>query len=168
MEPVDIVDKDNKIITKTSKQKAHRESLLHRTILAEVRDSKGRWLLVKQSNKRQDAGQFVSPVGGHIKAGESEINALKREAKEELGLKNFKHKFVKRFIFNRFVLNRQENHYFILYEIYSDVIPILNHESESCRYFTEEEIKEKLKKHPEVFGNAFHEVVQNAYPYLKS
>ena len=166
MELVDIVSKDNRVISKTTKQKAHKKGLLHRTILAHVRDSKGRWLLVKQSSNRQDAGQYVSPVGGHIKAGETHAEALKRETFEELGFKNFKNKFVKKFIFNRFVLNRQENHYMMFYEVYTDELPILNYESESYKYFTEEELKEDLRENPKLFGSSFHHLVGIAYRYL--
>jgi hypothetical protein len=32
----------------------------------------------KQAGDRQDAEKYVSPIGGHIKAGESEIEVLKR------------------------------------------------------------------------------------------
>lgn len=104
-----------------SKQEAHEQGLLYKTVISEVMDSQGRWLLVKQSKDRQDAGQYVSPVGGHVRAGETEIEALKREAYEELGLqKEFKYEYVSRAIYNRRVLGRQENHFFIMYTIYSD------------------------------------------------
>lgn len=64
------------------------------------------------------------------------------------------------------LLDKQENHYFIVYKIYSDAEPKLNSESESCRFFTEEELKNELKEHPERFGEAFHFVVKNLFPDL--
>ncbi len=163
---VDIVDQDNQVLYQSSKQTAHEKGLLHRTIIAEVINSKGEWLLVKQAEDRQDPGQFVSPVGDHIQSQESEIDALKREAMEEVGLSDFTFKFVGNAIYNRQVLNRIENHLFILYEIYSDRFPRLNQESVNFQYFTKEELNHLLKFSPLMFGDAFHFVVERFYPFL--
>ena len=75
-EQVDIVNEQDEVLYSTSKQKAHEKGLLHRTVIAEVVDSKGNFLLVKQSFLKQDSGQFVSPVGGHVQAGESTDQAI--------------------------------------------------------------------------------------------
>src|SRR3990167_3107395 len=83
-EQVDIVNEKDEVLYNTTKQEAHEKGLLHRTVIAEVVDSKGKWLLVKQASNKQDAGQYVSPVGGHAQAGESTDEAIKREALEEL------------------------------------------------------------------------------------
>jgi isopentenyl-diphosphate delta-isomerase len=166
MELIDVVDENCNILYQTTKQKAHKLGLLHRTIIAEIMDSQGRCMLVKQSSKRQDANCYVSPVGGHMRYGETEEEALKREAKEEVGLSNFKHKYIGRIIFNRDVLGRIENHYFILYEIYSDAIPKLNHESIDYKYFTKDELKKSLKEKPELFGAAFFPIIENFYKDL--
>lgn len=92
MEYVDIVDESDKVIGKISKQEAHEKGLLHRTVIAEIINSSGEWVLVKQSSYKQDSGQFVSPVGGHVLSGESEDDAIKREAKEEFGIEGFEFK----------------------------------------------------------------------------
>lgn len=168
-ELVDMVDEDGKVLRVVTKPEAHKQGLLHKTVISEVIDSKGRWLMVKQSSTRQDAGQYVSPVGGHVMTGESEEDALKREANEELGLTGeFRYEYVNRAIFNRFVLGRQENHFFIMFKIYSDATPVLNHESESCKYFTEEELRKEIKDHPELFGDAFRFVIEKFFPHLNS
>jgi len=167
IEYVDIVNEKNEVIGKTSKQESHEKGLLHRTVVAELIGSDGKWTLVKQASDRQDAGQFVSPVGGHVSAGESEGDAMRREANEELGITvtdNFK--LIGRSIFNRFVCGRQENHYFILYQISSDEKPILNHESVGYERFSPDELREALKESPEKFGDAFHFLVKEFYPEL--
>ena len=120
MEIVDIVDENNKVLYQVSKEEAHKKGLLHRTVIAEIIDSKGRWILAIPLGNRQDGGQCVSPVGGHVSSGETEEQALKRETFEEMGIKDFKFKLIGRKIFNRFVIGRQENHLFILFEIYTD------------------------------------------------
>ncbi len=89
-EIVDVVNENNKVLYQITKTEAHQKGLLHRTVIAEIKDTKGRWTLVKQASDRQDAGQYVSPVGGHARAGETEEETLKRGAFEEAGLKNFK------------------------------------------------------------------------------
>lgn len=163
-ERVDVVSKDNKILFSVVKQEAHKKGLLHRTILAQLINSRGEWILVKQSSDRQDAGLYAVPVGGHIREGESELSALKRETLEEIGIKDFKYKFVGRAIFDRRILGRHENHYFILYEIYSDRKLKLGSEAESYKSFTKEEIRKLLKTIPKLFGNAFHFGVKVFYP----
>ena len=167
IEYVDVVDENGNVLEAVPKTDAHQRGLLHKTVISQVIDSQERWLLVKQSGDRQDAGQYVSPVGGHVRAGESEVDGLKREAEEELGLTgDFKYEYINRAIFNRFVLGRQENHFFIMYKIYSDAEPKLNEESESCDYFTEEQLKRELKENPKKFGDAFVFVIKQFFPHL--
>lgn len=167
-ELIDIINENGDVLEVVSKREAHERGLLHKTVISEVIDSQGRWLMVKQSKDRQDAGQYVSPVGGHVTSGESEEDALKREASEELGLTgDLKYEYVGRKIYNRNVLGRQENHFFIMFRIFSDHTPVLNYESESCKYFTEDELKTELKSNPKIFGDAFHFVVENFFPKLK-
>lgn len=168
MEIVDVVNEKNEIVGQVSKEEAHRKGLLHRCIIAEVIDSQGNWILVKQASDRQDAGQFVSPVGGHIRAGEGEKDALAREVLEELGIASFSSKFIGRTIFNREVIGRKENHLFMLYEIYTDEEPRLNHESVGYEKFSKTRLREELRTNPKKFGDAFHFVVKTFYPELLS
>lgn len=163
-ELVDIVNEENQVIGQILKTQAHKSGELHRCVVAEVIDSDGNWSLVKQASDRQDAGQFVSPVGGHIQAGETEENALKREAMEELGIEAADIKRVGQAIFNREVIGRKENHLFVFYEIYTNDHPTLNHESVGIEKFSVEQLKKELKETPRKFGDAFHHVVKNFYP----
>lgn len=164
-ELVDIVDENGNFLKVVSKREAHEKGLLHKTVISEVIGSDGRWIMTKQAKGKQDIG-YVSPIGGHVSAGETEDEALKRESLEEFGLKNFKYELVGRAMLNRFVIGRQENHFFVVYKIYSDEKPVLNHEIESIKYFTEEELKRELKEKPKNFGDAFHFVVKTFFPNL--
>lgn len=162
-ELIDIIDEQDNVLYQVNKSKAHKLGLLHRTVIAEVRNSKGQILLVKQTSDRQDAGQYVSPVGGHVKAGESVEDALKREALEEIGLKDFQYKIVGKAIFNREVIGRKENHYFIVYEILTDEDLKLGDEAESYDFFSFQRIEDELKTKPEKFGGAYIFVYSNFY-----
>jgi len=163
MEFVDIVDENDNIVGKTSKDEAHKKGLLHRTVIAEVINSKGEWLLVQQAGHKQDAGQFVSPVGGHVSSGETEEEALRRETSEEVGLESFLFNLKGKAIYNREVKGKKENHYFIVYEISSDETPVLNDESVRYKWFSKEEINKSFEENPALFSDAFHFVWKKFY-----
>jgi isopentenyl-diphosphate delta-isomerase len=163
-EIVPIVDEDNNRLSEVSKVKAHEEGILHPTVICEIKDSKGRYCFVKQSGYKQDAGAFVSPVGGHVEASESDEEAMKREVEEEVGYTGFDFEFKGSIMFDRQVISRHEKHLFLVYEVYCDDDPILNDESVEFRWFTVEELRTSLKESPEMFGEAFWVVVKNLYP----
>ncbi len=163
-----MVNEQDEVIDTVSKQEAHEKGLLHRTVIAEIINTRGEFVLVQQSSDRQDAGQFVSPVGGHVEAGESEEEAIKREANEEFGLAEVTCKLIGKEIFYREVKGRKENHYFVLYEIHSDAIPILNEESVGFEYFSREKLAQEIKTKPTKFGDAFIFVIKTFYPELLS
>ena len=163
-ELVDIIDENGKVLYSRTKKEAHELGLLHKTTVAKIIDTKGHWLLIKQSAGKQDVGKYVCPVGGHVMSGESDDDAIKREVAEEVGFTNIEnYKLLGKKIFNRNVLGKQENHMFIMYEIVSDQKPVLNHESESFKYFTASELKSELKENPQNFGVAFHFAVSSFF-----
>lgn len=165
-ELIDIVDEHDKVVGTAMKSEAHDKGLLHRTVISEVVNQKGEWLLVLQADDRQDPGQYVSPVGGHVRSGETVDEALKREVKEEVGLVVSDYEFIGKAVYNRTVRGKQENHLFILYRIVSDEEPKLNEESVGFKRFTEAELKHSLEENPAVFGNAFIFVVNTFFPEL--
>lgn len=165
-ETVDVVDEKDTALYSVSKKEAHKKGLLHRTVIAELKDSEGKWTLVRQAADKQDPGQWVSPMGGHVMAGETEEDALKREALEELGLVDFKYKLIGKVVYDREVKGRKENHYFILFEIYSDIPVTLNSESVEHKKFTDAELKRALTETPEKYGPPFHLLIIEFYPHL--
>ena len=163
MELVDIVDEHLQITGTTSKEEAHEKGLLHKTVVAEVFNSKGEMLLVRQSPHKQDAGQYVSPVGGHVTAGESNEEALLREAREEIGIEDFEYKNLGNFIFDRMTRGNRENHYFIVFEIHADITPVLNDESDGYQWFTKGQISQHIRKNDAIFGDAFLPIWEHYY-----
>ncbi len=167
MEMVDVVDIHLNVIHQVPKDEAHQKGLLHKTVIAEIINSRGQFLLVTPRSHKQDAGQFVSPVGGHVSAGEKNEDALVREVKEEVHISPpYKYKFRSKAIFDRHVLGRHENHYFILYEIYTNKKPSAGDESDGHTWFTKKQMADKIRKEPQLFGDAFMFLVRNCYPEL--
>ena len=163
-EQIDIVNERDEVVDISSKFTAHNQGLLHRTVIAEVIGPDGRWTLVQQASDKQDAGQFVSPVGGHVRAGESEDDALRREAAEEYGLTGeLQFKCIGKKVYKRQTRGKIENHYFSVYEIYTNKPPVLNEESVGTETFSKEQLARELKENPSKFGDAFHFVFNNFY-----
>ena len=139
-----------------------RKGIFIKTVVAEVVNSKGEMLLVLQSPHKQDPGQYVSPVGGHVSAGETNEEALLREAKEEIGIEDFEYSHLGNLIFDRTTRGKRENHYFIIYEIQADITPILNDESDGYQWFTKEQIEQTLRDNLNTFGKAFIPIWENS------
>lgn len=167
-ELLDLINDQNQVIGTVAKSVAHRDGLLHRIVIGELINSKGEYCFVKQADDRQDPGQFVSPIGGHVGAGESADSALIRECQEECGFTPKEFKLVGTTPFNRSVIGRHENHLFLVYQIHSDTDPILNHESVGFRWFSISDIQLTLKSNPNLFGAAWHHVFQNCFPEVYS
>ena len=162
-EQVDIIDETGNVLKQTPKAEAHKHGELHKTVIGYLKYGND-WALVKQAADRQDAGQLVAPVGGHVKAGESEIDALLRESEEEIGTRNITYKHIGDAQFHRQVIGRDENHLFVVYEISTDDPITLNEESVAIERFTSDELKQALADHPENFGEAYYFVLEKFYP----
>lgn len=164
-ELIDIVNAAGKVLRQANKTEAHKHGWLHKTVIGYVRYGDD-WALISQAADRQDAGQLVAPVGGHVKAGETELEALLRETQEEIGVKNISHNHVGSARFHRQVLGRDENHLFVVYEISTNDDIILGAEAVAIKKFTTEELKRALKRQPDTFGDALYFVFEHFYPDL--
>jgi 8-oxo-dGTP pyrophosphatase MutT (NUDIX family) len=163
MEIVDIVTPDGAPLRRMSKQQAHAEGLLHPCVIGVVRRSDGTRSLVRQNSHKQDAGQYVNPVGGHVKAGEPLEDALRREVLEEIGWKHFEHKLIGSISYDRETLGHRENHLFHVYEITSEEPIVINEESIEVRHMTAAEYAALIQNEPHLFGPPHH-FVDQAFP----
>ncbi len=167
-EIVDIIDEFGKVLRQAPKTEAHKHGWLHKTVIGYLKYGED-WSLVRQAADRQDAGQLVAPVAGHVKADETELDALLRESEEEIGTRNITYTHIGNKQFHRQVIGRDENHLFIVYEIATNHPIQLNEESVAIERFTRDELREALAKTPERFGDAYYFVLENFYPdYLPS
>jgi len=87
-ELLDLVDLSGRVIGQATRERVHREGLLHRAVHALVWHPDGRILLQKRSaTKACCPGLWDTSVGGHVGAGEDGLAAVVREIREELGLR---------------------------------------------------------------------------------
>lgn len=165
-EQLDIINEQNEVVGTSGKSVAHKDGLLHRIVIGELVNSKGEYCFVRQASDRQDAGQFVSPIGGHVGAGESGDDALIRECQEECGFTPNNFQFIGKTIYNREVIGRKENHLFLVYVIHTDEDPILNHESVEFKWFSVKDIQSTIASSPQTFGAAWHHVFKYIFPKI--
>lgn len=164
-EQVDILDEYGNVLRQALKTEAHQHGWLHKTVIGYLKFGED-WSLVRQAADRQDAGQLVAPVGGHVQAGEAELDALLRESEEEIGTRDITYRHIGDKIFHRQVIGRDENHWFTVYEIETTQPVHLNEESVSIERFTTAELREALANHPENFGDAYYFVLETFYPHF--
>lgn len=92
-----LVNEQGEIIGKAPRSACHRgEKLLHPVVHLHVfNNQKHVYLQKRPMNKLVQPGKWDTAVGGHISVGETLETALKREAWEEIGLKQFAAKLIK-------------------------------------------------------------------------
>lgn len=88
MELIDIYDENNKYMNYSlDRKEVHDKNLWHHHVSAWIMNYKGQVLLQQRSlEKKKNPGKW-SKTGGHVDAGETCEEAIRREVYEEIGLK---------------------------------------------------------------------------------
>jgi len=96
-----VVTEFGDVVGKATRKECHSGSfLLHPVVHLHVFDKAGRLFLQKRAmDKDIQPGKWDTSVGGHVDYGEAVEEALYREAREELGLVDFKPVFVFKYPF---------------------------------------------------------------------
>lgn len=139
-----IVDEQGNIIGAATRGECHNGSKkLHPVVHLHVFNSQGELYLQQRPQwKDIQPGKWDTAVGGHVDLGESVEIALKREADEELGMKNFDPEFLTSYVFES---DREKELVFSHKTVYD--LPIVpSYELDGGRFWTLEEIKENLGK----------------------
>jgi isopentenyldiphosphate isomerase/intracellular septation protein A len=112
-----VVNEEGRVIGKAPRSECHKgNKILHPVVHLQVFNSKGYiWLQKRPLDKLVQPGKWDSAVGGHISFGEDLETALKREAYEEIGLKDFKAGYLGKYKWDT-DLESELVYYFISYD----------------------------------------------------
>ncbi len=146
-----IVDEEGNITGAASRGECHSGSkLLHPVVHLHVFNSAGELYLQKRPAwKDIQPGKWDTAVGGHIDLGESVDIALRREAKEELGMADFTPELLTHYVFESPVERELVFAHRCTYD--NGVTP--SRETDGGRFWSMEEIRENMGK--EVFTPNF-------------
>ncbi len=148
-----VVDTDGAVIGKATRGECHGGSmLLHPVVHLHVFDRAGNLYLQKRPAwKDIQPGKWDTAVGGHVDYGEEVTVALRREAREELGLSNFESEFIARYVFE----SDRERELVNSFRTVVDELPCPSDELDGGRFWSRDEILANLGK--EVFTPNFEQ-----------
>lgn len=141
-EMLPVVDEAGNIISAASRGECHGGSkLLHPVVHLHVFDSEGRLYLQRRPDwKDIQPGKWDTAVGGHIDLGENVDMALRREAREELGLTDFQPEHLSSYIFE----SDRERELVNVFRAVVDTAPAPSDELDGGRFWTLAEIRSAI------------------------
>lgn len=141
-EMLPVVDEAGNIISAASRGECHGGSkLLHPVVHLHVFDSEGRLYLQRRPDwKDIQPGKWDTAVGGHIDLGENVDMALRREAREELGLTDFQPEHLSSYIFE----SDRERELINVFRTVVDTAPTPSDELDGGRFWTLSEIRSAI------------------------
>jgi len=84
----DVVDQNDKVIGRATREEAHARGLLHRAVHIMVFNSRGELFVQKRAlTKDENPGLLDTSSAGHVSAGDDYVQTAHRELEEELGIK---------------------------------------------------------------------------------
>lgn len=137
-----IVDESGNVIGKATRGECHSGTkLLHPVVHLHVFNQAGELYLQKRPDwKDIQPGKWDTSVGGHIDYGESVDDALRREAREELGLNNIQPEFMTAYVFE----SDRERELVNAYRVVVLQMPCPTDELDGGRFWNLDEIRENL------------------------
>jgi len=142
---VPLVDEQGKIVGQAPRSQVHNGSkLLHPVVhLHVINHSKAILLQKRPLSKQIQPGKWDTSVGGHISAGETLEQALKKEAFEEIGLAGFSAKLLKVYKWESEV-EAELVYLFTTFDFKN--VKIQSNEVDEIRFWTKKQIENQLGK----------------------
>lgn len=140
-----LIDEEGNVVGKATRAECHSGSmLLHPVVHLHIFNKAGDLFLQKRSmSKDIQPGKWDTAVGGHVDYGEQVEDALRREAREELGVQQFQPTFLFRYIFQSKVEREMVNAYRTVYEGPFTVDPV---ELDDARFWPLAEVEANIGK----------------------
>ena len=137
-----IVDEAGNIIGAATRGECHSGSkVLHPVVHLHVFDRDERLYLQKRPEwKDIQPGKWDTAVGGHIDLGECTADALRREAREELGLTDFVPEYMDSYVFE----SEREKELVNVFKTTVETVPTPSEELDGGRFWSREEIMEAM------------------------
>ncbi|KKQ42612.1 MAG: Isopentenyl-diphosphate Delta-isomerase [Microgenomates group bacterium GW2011_GWC1_37_8] len=154
-ELLDIVDKNDNVIGKDSKENKFKKEFITRNVAIFILDNDNKLLITKRSSKKISfPNRYDLAACGNVKSGETYHEAVKREVNEELGI-DCKVELLNK-IYNKFKENGKNIKYFtaIFLGKYSGKV-ILNDELVELKKLTLSQIDSLIKKNKNEFTPGF-------------
>ncbi|MDE6537586.1 MAG: NUDIX domain-containing protein [Muribaculaceae bacterium] len=139
-----VVDEEGNILNAATRAKCHDGSkLLHPVVHLHLFDKEGRLYLQKRPEwKDIQPGKWDTAVGGHVDLGENIHQALRREAKEELGLEDFDAELLAQYVFESEIERELVNSF----KAVTDIKPVPSSEVAEGKFWSKEEIESAMGK----------------------
>lgn len=175
MELIDILDENgNKTGNTSTIKELHKSGKWHKVVGIIIYDFNKKLLMQQRSiNEISDPGKWDISAAGHVNSGETEIEAVKRELSEEIGL-NLEENQIELFMSYKKEVNNKTVNKKHLEDIYIAQIDaesineftIQNEEVEQVKWFSINELKEliqndKLKSRNNMYEKLFKYLEEN-------
>jgi isopentenyldiphosphate isomerase/intracellular septation protein A len=153
-EVLPVVDEDGNVIGKAGRGACHfnpTEKILHPVVHMHVFNHRGDIYLQHRSvTKKVQPGKWDTAVGGHISFGEDVETSLRREAREEIGIRGFQPRLVQKYIWETDV---EKELVFMIVCNAPGNLSVNPEEISEGRFWTINEIRENLGK--DIFTSNF-------------
>jgi len=159
-EKIIVVDDEDNILGSEFREKVDEKKLRYRVSSLWITNSDNKILLARRAyTKKHSPGKWGPAVAGTVEEGESYEQNIRKEADEELGLKDIK---IKKGTKIKFDGEHKRFTQFFTSVLDKDAENFKIQESEvaEVRWFEKEKIEEKMKKNPEEFISSMAEIVK--------
>lgn len=148
----DVVDQDDKVIGRASREEAHEKGLLHRAVHIMVFNVAGELFIQKRVlTKDENPGLLDTSSAGHVSSGDDYSSTAHRELEEELGIKADLKFFAK----ISACLETAWEHLEVFTCVTDQDIVIDKNEISEGRYWPLEELRKSLMESPDEFTSSF-------------